>query len=148
MVIDHIGIVVSSIEEGIRRWEQMFDYRQISPIVHNSRQKVRVTFLVKEGSVMIKLVEPSDPTSPVWTVARKGGGLHHLCFRCESIDSSIRTLKEVDARVIVPPEPGEAFRNHEIAFLLVPGNLNCELIDTAEKVLLSTPSATIGSNHI
>ena len=33
----------------------------------------------------------------------------------------------------MPPEPGEAFNNRNIGFLLVPGNLNIELIDTTEK---------------
>lgn len=148
MVIDHIGIVVSSAEAGIRRWEETFGYRQISPVIHNTRQKVRVVFLSKEGSMSVKLVEPTDSTSPVWQMSRRGGGLHHLCFRCDSIDSGIHALTEAGARVIIPPEPGEAFCNHEIAFVFIPGNLNCELIDTTEKVLLPKPSETIAINHI
>ena len=51
------------------------DYRQISPVVHNSRQKVRVVFLSKEGSVLVKLVEPADPTSPVWKGEIQAPGL-------------------------------------------------------------------------
>jgi hypothetical protein len=35
--------------------------------------------------------------------------------------------------VFVPPEPGEAFGNHPIAFLRAKNNLHFELIDTAEK---------------
>lgn len=137
MVIDHIGIVVCSLEEGIRRWGELFGYRQSSAVVTNTRQKVKVVFLSKEDSIMIKLVEPSEPASPVFLFARKGGGLHHLCFRCDDLNGQIPLLKEKEARLIVPPEPGEAFGNHNIAFFLVPNNLNVELIDTTEKVLLS-----------
>ena len=33
----------------------------------------------------------------------------------------------------MPPEPGEAFRDKDIAFFLAPNNLNVELIETTEK---------------
>jgi len=133
VVIDHIGIVVGSLEQGIRQWEKLFGYAQSSCIVTNTRQKVRVVFLSKKGSLTVKLLEPSEPTSPVSMLARRGGGLHHLCFRCESLRVQIRLLEEKGAQLTVPPEPGEAFKNQDIAFLLVEKNLNIELIDTIEK---------------
>ena len=132
MVIDHVGIVVRSLDEGIQQWEQVFGYRKSSSIVTNTRQKVKVVFLTKADSLTVKLVEPSELASPVAQFARKGGGLHHLCFRCDDLASGIPALKEKGARLIVAPQPGEAFRNHDIAFLLA-GNLNIELIDTTEK---------------
>jgi hypothetical protein len=33
MVIDHTGIVVKSIEEGISHWENVFSYKQMREIV-------------------------------------------------------------------------------------------------------------------
>jgi methylmalonyl-CoA/ethylmalonyl-CoA epimerase len=135
MILDHIGIAVASVEAGIREWDTLFGYRQASPVVENFRQKVRVVFLAKDGSMPVKLVEPSDPNSPMFLFARRGGGLHHLCFRCDALDDAVRTLKQGGARTLVPPQPGEAFRDHRIAFLLTSGNLNIELIDTEEKTL-------------
>jgi len=132
MVIDHLGIVVRSLQEGINQWEQVFGYSRSSSIVVNTRQKVKVVFLSKPSSLTIKLMEPSEPDSPVSQFARKGGGLHHLCFRCDDLKSGIPLLKEKGARLIVPPQPGEAFKNNDIAFFLA-GNLNVELIDTEEK---------------
>ena len=133
MVIDHVGIVVASLQEGIRQWDEMFSYRQSSPIVTNTRQKVRVVFLSKKESLTIKLIEPSEPNSPVAAFARKGGGLHHLCFRCADLKVQIPLLKEKGAAFIVPPQPGEAFGNRDIAFFLTKNNLNVELIDTTQK---------------
>jgi methylmalonyl-CoA/ethylmalonyl-CoA epimerase len=133
MVIDHIGIVVRSLEEGIQQWEELFGYARNSDIVTNTNQKVRVVFLAKKDSVTVKLLEPSDPSSPVSLLARKGGGLHHICFRCENLEIQIPLLKAKGARLLVPPQPGEAFRNKNIAFLFVENNLNIELIDTTEK---------------
>jgi methylmalonyl-CoA/ethylmalonyl-CoA epimerase len=141
MIIDHIGIVVRSLAEGISHWEKLFGYRQNSTIVTNTRQKVNVVFLSKLDSIMVKLIEPSDETSPIAMFARKGGGIHHICFKSDSVNDSIADLKAQGARLIAAPQPGEAFNNHEIAFLLVPGNLNVELIDTSEKCGWNEPQS-------
>jgi len=133
MIIDHIGIVVRSLVEGIAQWEKLFGYQKASAIVTNTRQKVNVAFLAKAGSLTVKLIEPEDETSPIAIFARKGGGLHHICFKCDSVSATIPDLKAEGARLMASPQPGEAFNNHDIAFLLVPGNLNVELIDTSEK---------------
>ena len=132
MLIDHIGIVVRSLSKGIREWESIFGYRQASEIVTNTRQRVNVVFLAKETSLTVKLIEPTDSSSPVARFAAKGGGLHHICFRCESLNDTIPTLESEGARLIVSPEPGEAFDGHPIAFLLA-ASLNVELIDTTKK---------------
>lgn len=133
MVIDHIGIVVKSIEEGISYWEKIFGYKQMTEIVINTRQKVKVVFLTKENSLIIKLIEPTDETSPIYRIARKGGGLHHLGFRCKDINEEIKRLKELGLRLIANPQPGEAFEDNKIAFLLGNQALNIELIDTEKK---------------
>ena len=80
----------------------------------------------------MKLLEPSEATSPVFAFARKGGGLHHLSFRCHRISQTVQRLESNGARLLVPPEPGPAFNNHMIAFLLA-DHLNIELIDTEEE---------------
>jgi len=133
MIIDHIGVVVRSLEEGMERWKELFGYRKNSDIVVNTRQKVKVVFLSKPGSLPVKLVEPLEAASPVFQFARRGGGLHHLCFRCDDMKTQIPVLKQKGANFIVLPEPGEAFKNHDIAFFLVNNSLNVELIDTDEK---------------
>jgi methylmalonyl-CoA/ethylmalonyl-CoA epimerase len=132
MMLDHIGVVVPRLRPAIHQWETLFGYHQSSEIVLNTRQKVRVVFLSKESSLTVKLIEPSAPDSPVFQAARKGGGLHHLCFQCPSVAAQIPLLQKEGAILIVPPQPGEAFNNHPIAFMLA-GNLNFELIDTPEK---------------
>ncbi len=134
MVIDHVGVVVQDLEEGIRTWTDLFGYGQKSEIILNSRQKVNVVFMEKTGSITVKLIAPSTANSPIGLYASRGGGLHHLCFRCNNLEKDIPMLQRKGARLIVPPQPGEAFKNHNIAFLLTPNNLNIELIDTKEKI--------------
>ncbi len=133
MNIDHIGVVVKSIDEGIRQWSEMFGYSQKTEVVVNSRQKVKVVFMQKNDSIMVKLIEPTDVNSSVYNFAIKGGGLHHLCFKCSNLQESISNLKEYGAILLVKPQPGEAFGNEDIAFVLARNNLNIELIETDKK---------------
>ena len=133
MVIDHIGIVVKSIDEGIKRWETIFNYKQMTQIVINSIQNVKVVFLYKSNSVIIKLIQPIDDTTPISKFAKKGGGLHHLCFRCDNLENEINRIKGLGLRVLTEPEPGEAFCNEKIAFIYAKEGLNIELIETELK---------------
>ena len=133
MVIDHIGIVVKSIEKGIEQWENLFGYRKMTEPVVNSREKVKVVFMSKDYSITIKLVEPVDETSAVYRFAMRGGGIHHICFKCGDLASELQRLNELGLRILKKPLPGEAFENENIAFLFAKNNLNIELIDTDKK---------------
>ena len=133
MVIDHIGLVVKSIEQGIEHWEKVFEYRQMTEVVTNSRQKVKVVFLCKENSLTVKLIEPTDETSSVFRFAMKGGGLHHICFKCNDMNNELQRLSEMGLRVLKAPQPGEAFENENIAFIYAKHGLNIELIETDKK---------------
>ena len=133
MIIDHIALVVPSLEEAIARWERLFGYTPMTEPVVNTRQRVRVVFLKKEGSIPIKLVEPGDASSPVQALARRGGGLHHLCFRCEDLAGELERLQGEGVRVLAAPQPGEAFENEPIAFVYAGNGLNVEIVDTCKK---------------
>jgi methylmalonyl-CoA/ethylmalonyl-CoA epimerase len=136
MIVDHIAVVVPSLERGILQWRNQFGYDQMTEPVDNSRQKVRVVFMRKAGSVTVKLVQPREESSPVWKVAARGGGLHHVCFRCADLNSEMERLVALGSRVLAPPQPGEAFENGNIAFLYCEGGLNVELVETDAKARL------------
>jgi methylmalonyl-CoA/ethylmalonyl-CoA epimerase len=133
MIIDHIGIAVKSINESIEYWKRVFGYKQKTEVIINTIQKVKVVFLSKDNSIDIKLIEPIDESSPVYRHVLKGGGLHHVCFKCNDMSSELERLINMDLRLLTPPQPGEAFENEKIAFLLAKNGLNIELIDTDKK---------------
>jgi methylmalonyl-CoA/ethylmalonyl-CoA epimerase len=132
MVVDHVGIVVKSLDRGIAIWETVFGYSRLTEPVENSRQMVRVVFLHKKDSVLIKLVEPTDPASPAFGMASRGGGLHHLCFRVEDTATALEQLSAAGGRTMTRPQPGEAFENEPIAFAYLYG-LPIEFIATEKK---------------
>jgi methylmalonyl-CoA/ethylmalonyl-CoA epimerase len=131
--IDHIGIATKSLEKSLALWIGTFGYRQKTEPVVNTRQKVRVVFLGKEGSIDIKLIEPVGKDSPVYRFAMRGGGLHHLCFITEDLRAKLAELSDDGFRPLSGPEPGEAFANEDIAFVYMTQGLNVELIDTLKR---------------
>ncbi len=145
MKIDHICFAVKNLQEGIGYWDRVFGYKQMTEIVINSRQKVKVTFLKKENSIIIKLIEPVEGNLSLTNFVNKGGGFHHLCFKCDDVSDSLKDLKEKGLLTLVPPQKGEAFNNHDIAFLLAKYGINIELIDTDEKAGILPPEPPAAS---
>jgi methylmalonyl-CoA/ethylmalonyl-CoA epimerase len=133
MTIDHIAFVVPSLKRGIAQWRDEFGYTQMTVPVENTRQMVNVVFLRKAGSVTVKLVEPNVETSPVYKLAGRGGGLHHICFRCSNLREEMDRLVASGARILAAPQPGEAFEGGDIAFLYCGNGLTVELIETKVK---------------
>jgi methylmalonyl-CoA/ethylmalonyl-CoA epimerase len=130
MTVDHLAIAVRNLEEAADRFCALLGYSRATEKVTNTRQDVEVMFLRKIGSLTIKLISPASASSPLWETLRKGGGLHHVCFKVADVDEACRSLTERGARVITPPQPGEAFDDHLIAFLYAGFGLNIEVIDT------------------
>jgi len=133
MTIDHICFAVKNLEEGVAYWSRVFGYRQKTRMVVNTLQKVKVIFIEKENSLTVKLIEPLEDNLSLVGFVNKGGGFHHICFRCDDIDNGVAGLKEKGLITLVQPQPGEAFNNHRIAFMLGKYGLNIELIDTDER---------------
>jgi methylmalonyl-CoA/ethylmalonyl-CoA epimerase len=133
MIIDHICIAVKSIAEAIEYWEEKFGYKQMTQPIINTRQQVKVVFLNKPESILVKLIEPLEENMSLTSFVEQGGGFHHLCFKCDDLNEKIIELKKKGVRMLVPPQPGEAFANHDIAFFWAKNRINFELIDTDEK---------------
>jgi methylmalonyl-CoA/ethylmalonyl-CoA epimerase len=133
MNIDHICFAVKKLEEGIAYWEAVFGYKQMTEIVENTRQKVKVTFLRKDDSITVKLIEPTETNQSLVNFVNRGGGFHHICFKCADINEGMKDLSEKGLLTLVKPQPGEAFNNNNIAFLMAKYGLNIELIDTDER---------------
>lgn len=136
MQIDHICFAVKDLKKGIEYWHDIFGYSQKTRVVENRIQKVKVVFLAKENSILIKLIEPVETNTSLMNFVSRGGGFHHLCFKCSNVQDQFNELRNKGLLALSDPQPGEAFNNHNIAFLLAGYNLNMELIDTDEKAEL------------
>ena len=133
MTIDHLAIAVRNVEQAADRLCTLFGYTRHTQRITNTRQDVNVLFLRKDESLTLKLIEPASDHSPLWDFVRKGGGLHHICFKAPDIQAACADLTSKGARVIAPPQPGEAFDDELIAFLYAGLGLNVEVVDTDKR---------------
>jgi methylmalonyl-CoA/ethylmalonyl-CoA epimerase len=138
--IDHIAVAVRSLDAAAEKLCALLGYVRKTTPVTNTRQRVRVLFLSKPQSLDIKLIEPSDEQSPLWSFVQKGGGLHHVCFKVPDVTAAAVEMAARGARVIAGPEPGEAFDDSLIAFCYLGFGLNVELIDAQSRRGLLEPS--------
>jgi methylmalonyl-CoA/ethylmalonyl-CoA epimerase len=105
----------------------------MTEIVENTRQKVRVVFMEKQESTLIKLIEPLNGNKSLMSFVKRGGGFHHLCFKCPNVRDTVAELRSKGLITLVTPQPGEAFNEGEIAFMLARYGTSIELIDAGKK---------------
>ena len=130
MKLHHIGIVVPRIKDSIGDLVNYIKFETVGIPMPVKSQKVNICFL-KVGEPFLELIEPVEKDSPVYDFAKKGGGIHHLCFEVNDIHAQLDDMEKKGATVLVKPVIG--FDNRLIAFLdLNMKNTRCGLIELLE----------------
>jgi methylmalonyl-CoA epimerase len=106
--IHHVGIVVPSLDEGLRFWCDLLGL----PLTKSATledQGVRAA-LLRIGTSEIELLEPLSPESGVGRfLARSGGGLHHVCFESDDVGRELEAARACALPLIDQhPRPGLA----------------------------------------
>jgi methylmalonyl-CoA/ethylmalonyl-CoA epimerase len=98
--IDHLGVAVASIDDALAVYRALGMVEQKREVVPS--QKVTAAFL-PVGESRIELLEPTSPDSPVARfLARRGEGLHHVCFAVADLDAALADLAAKGFRLIQP----------------------------------------------
>jgi methylmalonyl-CoA/ethylmalonyl-CoA epimerase len=129
--IDHLGVAVRSIDETLAIYRALGIDETDAARETVPGQKVRVAFL-PVGESRIELLEPSSEDSPVAKfLARRGPGVHHVCFAVEDLEAALAELAGKGFRLIhTTPVPGAGGKR--VAFLH-PEAGDGVLIELAEK---------------
>jgi methylmalonyl-CoA/ethylmalonyl-CoA epimerase len=131
MRFHHIGYVVADIEQGIRDFQRSLDAAWDNQIFEDPKQRVKVAFLSTNPlDPSIELVQPLGPGSPVNRFLEKGGGLHHICWAVNDLETALRDFHERGAAVASRPKPALAFGGKRIAWLITSEKLLVELLET------------------
>ncbi len=116
--IDHLGIAVRSLDEGLRFYEQMLGLT----VTHRetvAAEKVSVAMLpagVDAASPRIELLEPAAEDSVIAKfIEKRGPGLHHIALRVDNLDAVLQRMKEQGARLLNEPRAGAG--GHIYAFV-------------------------------
>lgn len=114
LAVHHIGVAVPSIDAAMHFYGDKLGLSLVDSVDLPERQ-LKVAF-VKTANLLIELLEPTDPDTPVARfLERRGPGLHHLCFGTPDIREHLRDLKDKGVELIdETPRPGA---HGEVAFL-------------------------------
>lgn len=104
--LDHIAIAVPDFQKAISRFLEDFglDYKGKEDV--EAAKTTTAFFALPETS--IELVHPLDGGGPIQTyLDKRGGGLHHICFRSDDIYADVERLREKGYQFLSEtPSPG------------------------------------------
>jgi methylmalonyl-CoA epimerase len=97
--IDHIGIVVQSLDESLQTYCDSLGFRLLQR-VSIPEQWVEAAFL-DAGNGTIELIAPTDETSGTARfLQNRGEGTHHICFEVDDIHATLAALRGQGLRLI------------------------------------------------
>lgn len=115
MRIDHIAIAVDNLEESMRFYKETLGLDCITVEVVEEQGVTVAKFDI--GNTHIELLEPLGPDTPVGKfIAKKGGGLHHICVGVDSIEDELGKLKDKGVKLI-DEQPRTGADGASIAFV-------------------------------
>ena len=113
--IDHVGVAVPSIDSALAFYR---DAMQME-LVHRetlAEQGVDAA-LLDVGDSHVELIEPLSPDNGVGRFLHKhGAGLHHVAYRVESVDETLKACVAAGIRLI-DESPRQGIRGSRVAFL-------------------------------
>lgn len=96
--LDHIAIATPDLEESLRFYAETLGIA-CSHIEELPERGIKVAFL-PIGGTRIELVAPTRDDSEVSAfLAKRGGGIHHLCFSSDDVDRDVEALKDAGVRL-------------------------------------------------
>ncbi len=97
--VDHIGIVVRSLDESLHTYCQLLGFTLLERLAV-PEHGVEVAFL-DAGNSTLELLAPTDETSGTARfLQNRGEGTHHVCFEVENIHAALETLRSEGIRLI------------------------------------------------
>jgi methylmalonyl-CoA/ethylmalonyl-CoA epimerase len=97
--LDHVGILVRSIQESVPLYTELLGLRA-DPPVELTDQQVRVAFLHGTDG-QLELLEPmTEDCLLAQVLAKRGEGLLHICLEVEDIEATLRRLEAAGVRLV------------------------------------------------
>lgn len=129
--LHHVGFVVQAIDEVAEDLARSLGATWDREIILDPLQGSRVSFLrgPVESDALVELVEPVREGSPVSNFLKRGGGLHHLCYEVEELETQLRYSRSTGSLVVQTPVPAAAFGGRRIAWVYTRAKLLIEYLE-------------------
>lgn len=111
--IAHIGIAVRALDEILPFYRDVLGLPEV-PL--DDADGARIVGL-SAGEPLVELLEPGSDDSPIGRfVARRGPGIHHVCFAVPDLDAALERCRTAGIRLI-DEHPRLGAEGKRIAFL-------------------------------
>jgi len=91
--VDHIGILVSNLDEAMKCYQDYFD-AEVDKIETISEQGVKAAILSLAQGAKLELLEPLPGSNMAKVLEKRGEGLHHITFEVDDIDKELSRLSK------------------------------------------------------
>ncbi|HYW11946.1 MAG TPA: methylmalonyl-CoA epimerase [Longimicrobium sp.] len=113
--LDHVGIAVHSLDESLPLFESITGHKGHGRERVDS-QGVEVVFL-GTGEGRLELLAPTrDDSAVAKYLAKRGPGMHHLCYRVASIADELDRYR-AEGRRLIDEAPRAGAAGHLVAFV-------------------------------
>lgn len=111
--IAHIGVAVENIEAALSFYRDVLGLTPGYPEQADGARIVSLSF----GESEVELLEPQSPESPIAKfLAKRGPGIHHVCYRVADLDKALAAAAAAGYR-LVDQVPRVGAGGHRIAFI-------------------------------
>ena len=118
MRFHHVGILVADIEQHFKdHFVTELGMKSLDAPVLDPNQKA-FTAMIRTGSgAGIELISPSGPESPISSALESGGGMHHICYEVDDIETTLESMRSAGMVPVSPPAPATLFGGRRVAFM-------------------------------
>jgi methylmalonyl-CoA/ethylmalonyl-CoA epimerase len=126
--IAHIGIAVRTLDESVSFYR---DVLGLPDVPLDDSDGARIAGLAA-GESLVELLEPERDESPIGKfIAKRGPGIHHVCFAVDDLDGTLARCRTAGIRLI-DDKPRLGAEGKRIAFLH-PSGTSGVLVELSEK---------------
>ncbi len=126
--IAHIGIAVRGLSDSISFYRDVLGMPEV-PLDDSDGAKIAG---LAAGESLVELLEAETPESPIGKfVAKRGPGIHHVCFAVDDLDGTLDRCRQHGIRLI-DETPRMGAEGKRIAFLH-PTSTSGVLVELTEK---------------
>ncbi len=125
--IAHVGVAVSDLDSALAFYRDVLGLVPRPPETADGAEVVSLPF----GDAEVELLSSADPATPIGKfLARRGPGIHHICYRVPDLDAAVAACRAAGYR-LVDEVPRKGAGGRRIAFIH-PGATAGILLELAE----------------
>ena len=111
--IAHVGVAVADLEAALAFYRDVLGLEPHAPEQVDGATIVGLPF----GDAEVELLQPVNPDSPIGKfLAKRGPGIHHICYRVPDLDAALEACRSAGYRLI-DEVPRRGAGGHRIAFV-------------------------------